>query len=59
MSQGHSNSLINLGVLSKPKKYLPETKKNKKDSIAEAYAILDEMVGFCESDKTDGSVNHD
>ena len=41
------------------KKYLPETKKNKKDNIEEAYAILDEMVGFCESDKTDGSVNHD
>ena len=41
------------------KEYLPETKKNKKDNIEETYAILDEMVGFCESDKTDGSVNHD
>ena len=25
----------------------------------EGYAILDELVGFCESDRTDGSVNHD
>ena len=41
------------------KQYLPEIAKNKKDNIEEAYAILDEMVGFCESDKTDGSVNHD
>lgn len=41
------------------KDYLPEIAKNKKDNIEEAYAILDEMVGFCESDKTDGSVNHD
>ena len=30
-----------------------------KNKIEEGYAILDEMVGFCESDKTDGSVNHD
>ena len=59
MSQGNSNSLLNLGDLSKPKEYLPETKKNTKDNIEEAYAILDEMVGLCESDQTDGSVNHD
>lgn len=39
------------------KQYLPEIKK--KDNIEEGYAILDEMVGFYESDKTDGSVNHD
>ena len=25
----------------------------------EGYAILDELVGFCESDETDSSVNHD
>ena len=25
----------------------------------EGYAVLDEMVGLCESDQTDGSVNHD
>lgn len=31
----------------------------KRNSIKEGYAILDEMVGFCESDRTDGSVNHD
>ena len=29
------------------------------NSIKKGYAILDEMVGFCESDRTDGSVNHD
>lgn len=23
------------------------------------YAILDELVGFCESDRTDASINHD
>ena len=27
--------------------------------IEEGYAILDEMVGVCESDQTDGSVTHD
>ena len=29
------------------------------NKIEEGYAILDELVGFCESDQTDGSVNHD
>lgn len=29
------------------------------DKVEEGYAILDELVGFCESDQTDGSVNHD
>ena len=27
--------------------------------IEKGYAILDELVGFCQSDRTDGSVNHD
>lgn len=31
----------------------------KRNSIKEGYAILDEMVGFCKSDQTDGSINHD
>ena len=31
----------------------------KRNSVKEGYAILNEMVGFCESDQTDGSVNHD
>ena len=30
-----------------------------KNKIEEGYAILDEMVGFAKSDRTDGSVNHD
>ena len=29
------------------------------NKVEEGYAILDELVGFCESDRTDGSVNHD
>ena len=32
---------------------------NKKNKIEEGYAILDEMVGFCESDQMDGSIKHD
>jgi hypothetical protein len=27
--------------------------------LEEGYAILDELVGFCESDRTDASLNHD
>ena len=34
---------------------LPELR----NKIEEGYAILDEMVGVCESDQTDGSVTHD
>ena len=41
------------------KEYWPEIEKNEKDNIEEGYAILDEMVGFAKSDRTDGSVNHD
>ena len=32
---------------------------DEKNKIEEGHAILDEMVGFCESDQTDGSVKHD
>lgn len=32
---------------------------DEKKRIEEGYAILDEMVGFCESDQIDGSINHD
>ncbi len=28
-------------------------------NIQEGYAILDELVGFCESKRTDASINHD
>ena len=42
------------------------SEKTTKDSIQdktmkkeEGYAVLDEMVGLCESDQTDGSVKHD
>ena len=31
----------------------------KQNKVEEGYAILEELVGFCESDRTDGSVNHD
>ena len=34
---------------------LPELR----NKIEEGYAILDEMVGVCESDQMDGSVTHD
>ncbi len=27
--------------------------------LEEGYAILDELVGFCESDRTDASIKHD
>ena len=30
-----------------------------RNNLEEGYAILDEMVGFAKSDRTDGSVNHD
>ena len=29
------------------------------DKLEEGYAILDELVGFCESNRTDASINHD
>lgn len=34
-------------------------KHTEQNKVEEGYAILDELVGFCESDQTDGSVNHD
>ncbi len=44
-------------------KPLPKDKEEKHVEfiirVAEGYAILDELGGFCESDRTDGSVNHD
>ena len=30
-----------------------------RDQLEQGYAILDELVGFCESDRTDASINHD
>jgi len=53
--------------LPKSKSGLREFAANKKEKYVEfttgvdddGYAILDELVGFCESDQTDGSVNHD
>jgi hypothetical protein len=36
-----------------------EPKAIEQNKVEEGYAILDELVGFCESDRTDGSVNHD
>lgn len=29
------------------------------NKLEKGYAILDELVGFCESNRTDASVNHD
>ena len=33
--------------------------QDKNMKIEEGYAVLDEMVGLCESDQTNGSVKHD
>ena len=41
------------------KQYLQDEDTNEQDSIGEGYAILNELVGFVESDSTDGSINHD
>lgn len=30
-----------------------------RDEMEEGYAILDELIGFCESDRADASLNHD
>ncbi len=30
-----------------------------RNQLEEGYSILDELVGFCESNRTDASVNHD
>jgi len=29
------------------------------EKLDEGYAILDELVGFCKSDRTEANVNHD
>ena len=39
--------------------YLVEDVPNEDEKIAEGYAILNELVGFVESDSFDGSVDHD
>ena len=41
------------------KQHLPEVETSEEDKIEAGYEILDELVGFVESDSTDGSVNHD
>ena len=41
------------------KQYLSEVDKSEEDKIGAGYAILEELVGFIESDSVDGSVNHD
>ena len=43
----------------KQDKILLEIEIIEKDKLDEGYAILDELVGFCESNKKDASVNHD
>ena len=30
-----------------------------RNQLEDGYSILDELVGFCESNRTDASVNHD
>ena len=43
----------------KQDKILLEVEIIEQDKLEEGYAILDELVGFCESRRTDASVNHD
>ena len=43
----------------KEDKILIEVEIIEQNKLEEGYAILDELVGFCESDQTDASVNHD
>jgi len=43
----------------KQDKILLEIEIIEPDKFEEGYAILDELVGFCESNRTDASVNHD
>jgi len=40
-------------------KILLEVEILEPNRLEEGYAILDELVGFCESSRTDASVNHD
>jgi len=43
----------------KQDKILLEIEIIEPDKLEEGYAILDELVGFCESNRTDASINHD
>jgi len=43
----------------KRNKILLEIEIIEPDKLEEGYAILDELVGFCESNRTDASINHD
>lgn len=41
------------------KQHLPKVETSERDKIEEGQGVLDELVGFVESDSSDGSVNHD
>ena len=43
----------------KEDKILIEVEIIEQNKLEEGYAILDELVGFCESNRTDASVSHD
>ena len=43
----------------KADKILLDIKIIGRNQLEEGYSILDELVGFCESNRTDASVNHD
>lgn len=43
----------------KQKKVLLDVEFVDPDKLEEGYAILDELVGFCASSRTDAAVNHD
>ncbi len=43
----------------KEDKILIEVEIIEQNKLEEGYAILDELIGFCESNQTDASVNHD
>ena len=43
----------------KQDKILLDVEILEQNKLEEGYAILDELVGFCESNRTDASVNHD
>jgi len=43
----------------KQDKILLDVEIIEQDKLEQGYAILDELVGFCESNRTDASVKHD
>lgn len=43
----------------KTDKILLDVEIIEENKLEEGYAILDELVGFCESNRKDASVNHD